>query len=288
MQLRNRLTPRSVTSIPAILSSDTSYISDIFGYRGDEWSEDESYDDEDKKSVEGELVSISEGPPCGPECQSLPSATGPSVELGETIGLSPIMGIGKESHTMMTTRRDVTGPTPPNIRGVARSLSFSPSPPGSSPPSMAVQAPYGLKSPTRAASTSPTINSPRTVVGHKGLRAKGEDIVPERGLPSGPLLPKSLDKLSPRERLKGWVKKTLSPIKDKVSELSKTLRKEESAVELEEFSTPAPLPPRSIVYQSPEKPKPKRKGVRFDAGPFLKERVTRYGRRTKVPSRYLE
>ena len=40
--LRNRLTPRSVGSIPAILSSDGSFISDEFRFQGENWSDVES------------------------------------------------------------------------------------------------------------------------------------------------------------------------------------------------------------------------------------------------------
>jgi hypothetical protein len=253
MQLRNRLSPRSVTSVPAILSSNTSYVSDVFRFRGDDWSEDES-DSSFSSEIgnEPQHKSVSEGPDPPEEA---------AVNLDE---ISIIEG-PKVSHTMMTTRTEPSHfDFSPEKRqsdrrkaGKTSSVSYSPI-------------------------IFPDITSPEKVRPTGGQEARVDQGRQHQG--QRVVSPKI--KKGAKGRIAGWVKKTVTPVKDKIVEIVKSFR-DDSKADLDVDREELGIPSGTIIYQAPDN-RPKKKGVRFDASPVLRERVTRAGRQTKIPSRYLD
>jgi hypothetical protein len=90
-------------------------------------------------------------------------------------------------------------------------------------------------------------------------------------------------KQSPKTKVAGWMKKTFSPFKERVAEMSRSLLGNQmDAIQSE--GSPEP-PPRAIIYEAPQKGR-KRKGVRFGGYPGVREQVTRAGRVTKIPSKF--
>jgi hypothetical protein len=281
MQLRNRLSPRSLTSIPAILSSDTSYLSDVFRYVGDDWSEDEGFDDEPESRIgeaeenqqhrsvsqHGNKTMVQENP------IEFREVTAPSDEGSQ---LSPIRGPGSGSHMMETLQQEA------DIE--------SGSPKFRKSPGMTSSSTAGNRSARSEPEDVDKIEVEASVYEEDTGRDK-----PERHpkslsrLESGPgiieVTPKKLT--SPlgiaQESVKRWLKKTFSPLSDKLYGEKSTHKSSTKG----EISIVGELP-RTIVYEASEKPKSKKRGVSFGIGSLLKEQVTRYGRKTKIPQRYLD
>jgi len=258
--LRNRLTPRSVGSIPAILSSDNSFISDEFRFQGENWS----------------------------DVESTPSAKGFKRVLPRDMHQGSERGSKKKEE--LEERREEGrvsgGPGPRNV---------------SSPKSIFESTRMSGKS-RRSSGSKPDLSPiPRSArMGDIGVEDLGSDREEDENVVSENPddAPSRKKGLSPTK----WFKKAVESVKglDKTAWWSpKGGRKDTSREMVDQqeqasFSEESQIEdvedvPDVVVYESPKKGTQKRK-VRFDQDTpvVFKERVTRYGRKTKVPARYQE
>jgi hypothetical protein len=291
MQLRNRLTPRSVTSIPAILSSDSSYISDVFRVRGNEWSDSEDDDDGGSSdmaplilpspSIHRSVSQRADSPQKSPAKRTKLQSSQP-VDIDE---ISPVYGAGKASHTMFTTKHDVTA----EVYGSPKV--------GQSPNLRQPEAETSNESPDSFQSAISDMGSKTSMSPQQ--RGDGSMSESRRAFLEGILamdaddLNRSFEreylakKPSPAKRLKRWVKTTLvAPIKDKISSVASSFRREESVVEEVVRSPPLIQTPISIVYEAPARPKRRQQKVHFEQIPVIRPQRTRAGRETRVPSKF--
>jgi hypothetical protein len=289
MQLRNRLTPRSITSIPAILSSESSYISDVFKIRGDGFSDsDDDNDDNDGDSSNRAPLILASSPlhrsvseTASPKkTPKQPQQTPGRMDSGSVNidDISPVLGSVKASHSMYTTKHDVTAQVH-SSPGIGQSPNLNRDAVDSSQDS-----PDSFRS---AISHNDSRGSNRSV-----RRGDGSLSESRRAFLEGIMamdadeLNKSIEKKkkpSPNKTFRNWVKKVVSPIRDRISGIASSFRQDESVVE-EIHRSPPVQSPVSIIYEAPAKKK--RQKVQFDITPELRSQRTRAGRVTKIPARY--
>ena len=332
MHLRNRLSPRSVTSVPAILSSDTSYISDVYRFQGDSWNDDDmeeeiifargnqapasvcSYPDSRIRGNSGHgsqasgSVKASERPQEMQGQNQTPKT--PSDRLSKTV-LSPIDGPTRFSETMKTERGNVSvnmddvSPQerqPRSIfsdypgyadfwreRGGKKHGAFG-----------RTETPKKIGSPiqdagARKMKTPEAIrpaeedgrDQPEIVEIEKKKEDRQVQSAPEmrEKIKSPKWVRRSLDKVKDLEKMAWWRKK--GPKTDSNEALVPEViaindPPQEDPVEFAQDNDP----PDVIVYEDKKRNK-KKKTVKFDGiSPEIKERITRAGRKTKVPARY--
>jgi len=256
ISLRNRLTPRSVGSIPAILSSDSSFISDEFRFHGENWS--------DAGSI-GSVSSVKHQAP---------------KRLDQKVGSE---GAFERSEGPEEKREEV--------------IIFG------SPGNQSVNSPGGIFESTRMPDKSrfgqgsnpdisPIPQSARKSKPDVEVQDLGSD--QEEDVFFTPEKPKEVS--TPKKDSPKWLKKAIESFKglDKTAWWSPSKKKKEMQDKQEQASLSeesqreeTPDVPDVVVYQTPKRKPPKRK-VRFDekTPPPIKERVTRYGRKTKIPDRY--
>jgi hypothetical protein len=255
------------------LSSETSYLSDIFKFRGDDWTDDEGYEDSDiepdERRDDPQMRSVSQaGSVALPETASRPdvaSQNTPRViksKSSERVpSVSPIAGPGAGSHTFMTERGDVTPDGSPKLRssqGDRERFIQSISP----PESMGGAEDREIGPMSQASSVK--INETRQSI------VRGDRTPP---------------RMSPKKKLKRWVKMTFAPLREKLSRLTKSSRKSDDS-EYHDAKDNESQDKEETVFYSAAKPTRKKRSITFDREPLIRERVTRYGRKTKVPSRY--
>ena len=282
MHLRNRLSPRSVTSVPAILSSDTSYISDVFRFQGDNGSDD---DDEELVAIGGKPPSIASMPVSLPSRQSADRIVPEQVEKEKEKApterrpipsfqdpdVSPIDGPGRYSETM----KSVGGS--PILRDPTHEMEFSEPAPRS----------QGLRGPNFPSLGNPRGNMPRDTMSDPGRPKAGKrDRVDTGSEPGSPSIPKwarkVLEKAGSLTKAKWWRPRQQRDDPEPTTnpeEVIEPQRAEPPEVNVAD-------PPDVILYQVPRRKEKKKKNVRFDLNPNLREQVTRAGRKTKVPARF--